>query len=114
MAKVNDFDAYQSAARDLAEYPGRDSLYGLIYAGLGLGGEAGEAQEQIKKAWRNDGKLNEDRREKLAYELGDVLWYVSQVAAEAKLSLAEIADANIEKLQDRQRRNVIKSEGDKR
>jgi NTP pyrophosphatase (non-canonical NTP hydrolase) len=109
-----DFVEYQAAARATADYPEKDSFYGLLYCGLGTAGEGGEVAEVIKKAWRNDGKLTDERTMKLAYEIGDTLWYLANAATEAGLDLETIAEANIIKLTDRKARNVIKSEGDTR
>jgi NTP pyrophosphatase (non-canonical NTP hydrolase) len=50
----------------------------------------------------------------MAKELGDVLWYVSQIASELGLELEEIAQANLEKLLSRQRRGVLSGSGDER
>lgn len=47
-------------------------------------------------------------------ELGDVLWYVAQLASELDLDLQAIADANLEKLLSRQRRGVLSGSGDER
>jgi NTP pyrophosphatase (non-canonical NTP hydrolase) len=62
----------------------------------------------------DDGVLTDERRAALAKELGDVLWYLAQIATEADLDLAVIAAANIEKLSSRQRRNVLQGSGDDR
>ena len=50
----------------------------------------------------------------MAKELGDVLWYVAQLATELELDLDEIAEANLEKLLSRQRRGVLSGSGDDR
>lgn len=67
----------------------------LIYTALGLNGEAGETAELIKKAFFHGHELD---RDKLVKELGDVLWYAAVMADALGLSLAEIAQHNIDKL----------------
>ena len=63
---------------------------------------------EIKKMVRDDGGvLSDERRAALSKELGDVLWYVAQLATEAGLELEEIAQANLDKLASRQRRAVL-------
>jgi NTP pyrophosphatase (non-canonical NTP hydrolase) len=71
--------------------------------------------EHAKKAIRDDGGLvTDERREAIAKELGDVLWYVAQVASELGLELDEIAQVNLAKLLSRQRRGVLAGSGDDR
>lgn len=57
---------------------------------------------------------DEKIKEEIKQELGDVLWYVSELATEFGLSLDEIAEYNISKLQDRKERNILTGSGDKR
>jgi NTP pyrophosphatase (non-canonical NTP hydrolase) len=103
---------YQRLSRRTAEYP-RGAW--LAYPALGLAGEAGEVAEHAKKAIRDDGgKVFSERREALAAELGDVLWYVAQLASELELDLDAIAAGNLEKLLSRQRRGVLSGSGDDR
>jgi NTP pyrophosphatase (non-canonical NTP hydrolase) len=107
-----DFDQFQSDAKSTARYPGSDGdnrgLGGLMYAGLGLCGEAGEVAEQIKKAYRNDGLLTRRRRDRIEDELGDALWYCATVATEANLSLEYVAGQVLRKLRDRADNESIK------
>jgi NTP pyrophosphatase (non-canonical NTP hydrolase) len=103
---------YQALSRQTAEYP-REAW--LAYPALGLAGEAGEVAEHAKKAIRDDGgEVSEARREAMGKELGDVLWYVAQLASELGLELEEIAHGNLEKLLSRQRRGVLSGSGDER
>jgi NTP pyrophosphatase (non-canonical NTP hydrolase) len=107
-----DLSEYQRQSRRTAEYP-REAW--LAYPALGLAGEAGEVAEHAKKAIRDDaGKVTDERRAKLAKELGDVLWYVAQLASELGLDLDEIAKGNLEKLLSRQARGVLSGSGDER
>jgi len=103
---------YQSLSRQTAEYP---RAAWLAYPALGLAGEAGEVAEHAKKAIRDDaGEVSEERRAAMAKELGDVLWYVAQLASELGLDLDDIAQANLDKLLSRQRRGVLSGSGDER
>lgn len=70
----------------------------LAYLGLGVSGEAGEVTDIIKKNFIGSKKINPDD---LAKELGDVLWYLSQIAAFYDYKLEDIAKINIEKLRAR-------------
>jgi NTP pyrophosphatase (non-canonical NTP hydrolase) len=107
-----DLSEYQRQSRRTAEYP-RDAW--LAYPALGLAGEAGEVAEHAKKAIRDDGgKIGEERKAAMAKELGDVLWYVAQLASELGLDLDEIAKQNLEKLFSRQARGVLSGSGDDR
>lgn len=113
------FDEYQRATATTAVYP-KLGMYGYrevgwVYPGLKLSGEAGEVSEIIGKMVRDD-RLDvvPEKLEKIKKELGDVLWYVSQIATELKLSLDDIATTNIEKLKDRKERGVLHGSGDER
>lgn len=107
-----EFSEYQHQSRRTAEYP-REAW--LAYPALGLAGEAGEVAEHAKKAIRDDaGKVSDERRAAMSKELGDVLWYVAQLATELGLDLDEIAAQNLEKLFSRQERGVLSGSGDDR
>jgi NTP pyrophosphatase (non-canonical NTP hydrolase) len=107
-----DLSDYQRQSRRTAEYP-REAW--LAYPALGLAGEAGEVAEHAKKAIRDDaGKVSDERRAAMSKELGDVLWYVAQLASELGLELDDIAAQNLEKLFSRQARGVLSGSGDDR
>jgi NTP pyrophosphatase (non-canonical NTP hydrolase) len=107
------FEEYQEKARTTAIYPeiGKE----FVYPAFGLAGETGEVMETIKKIFRDSkGKINEETREKLKKELGDVLWYLSNLATELGFSLEEIAQGNLKKLASRKKRGVLHGSGDDR
>lgn len=108
--------AYQEEARKTAVWNAAQLLMGpVVYCSLGLAGETGEFVDKVKKSIRNDyGLYNPDIKKDLLLELGDTLWYLSNLAVELDSSLQEVAEMNIKKLRDRQARNVIASEGDHR
>jgi len=107
-----EFSDYQRFSRRTAEYP-REAW--LSYPALGLAGEAGEVAEHAKKAIRDDaGTVSDERRAAMAKELGDVLWYVTQLASELGLELDQIARENLDKLFSRQRRGLLSGSGDDR
>lgn len=108
-----DFTEYQRLSRKTAIYPNVGNNY--IYPTLGLAGEAGEVAEKVKKIIRDqNGIIDQYNRETIAKELGDVLWYIAQLATEFNLSLEQIAEDNIEKLKSRQLRNKLHGFGDNR
>ena len=87
----------------------------LIHFTFGLAGEVGEVTERIKKVHRdNDFVFDGEDKKYLQKELGDVLWYVSQLATVLDLSLDEIATVNTEKLQSRKARGKLRGSGDER
>lgn len=111
-----DFNEYQDAAAEFAQYPeaGTGSMLALAYTGLGLG-EAGEVQGKIKKVLRDDhGVLTARAQAAIISELGDVLWYVAACARELGVDLDDIAQANVDKLSDRAERATIGGSGDNR
>ena len=107
------FEEYQRESKKTATYheKGRD----FWYPALGLAGESGEVVEKIKKLFRDDnGVLTAERKALLEKELGDVLWYLTQLASDAGLSLEGVAKNNLEKLFSRKERGKITGDGDNR
>ena len=100
------FTEYQNLAKSTAIYPSR---YAKVYPALGLCGEAGEVAEKVKKNIR-DGKSLDG----VGLELGDVLWYISALADDLGVTLEEVAQANVDKLQSRKNRGKISGSGDNR
>ena len=73
----------------------------LLTAGVGINAEGGEFLEIIKKMVFQGKPWNEDNREHLIIELGDVMWYVAQATMALDISFDEVIDTNINKLKKR-------------
>ena len=69
----------------------------------------------MKKLIRDrGGVVDQQFKEDVALELGDVLWYVAQLSTELDLSLEQVASANLSKLKSRSQRGTLQGEGDHR
>ena len=107
------FEAYQAEAVKTALKVKTD--HPVIYPTLGLANEAGEVAGKIKKIFRDGkGKITTEDRSALKYELGDVLWYLSQICTALDIDLKDVASSNLTKLLSRKSRGAIKGDGDKR
>ena len=74
----------------------------ILNASLGLSGEVGEVNDIIKKYMYHGHKLDDDTKEKIILELGDVCWYVALMAwAIDKTKFEDVLNKNIEKLEKR-------------
>ena len=100
------FGEYQERARETDQNPPRiDDTSGdpdrrKVIPLLGLVGEVGSLLSEYKKLLR-DGEIHRSFREEVAEELGDILWYVANVADKFGLDLEEVAAANLTKVRDR-------------
>lgn len=109
--ELTTFDEYQRLAGTTAIYPNvGDNIY---YPALGLGGEAGEVLNKVKKIMRDcHGKDIPDKLlHDIKYELGDVLWYIAQLCTELRIDMSAVADDNIDKLRSRKERGKLKCSG---
>ena len=70
----------------------------LINGVMGLCGEAGEAIDLVKKWLAQGHELNE---EKLIKEIGDVAWYIAEIATALGVTLEDVLEKNIAKLKAR-------------
>lgn len=84
---------YQAFAT-LGHRPGN----GLVVHSLGIVGEVGEVIDCIKKSMRDEVPID---REHLKEELGDVLWYICNIATEAHIDIEDVVNANVDKLKRR-------------
>lgn len=96
------FDEYQELALSTAS---KESLIDqstmLNAAALGLNGEAGEIADHVKKIMFHGHPLDDATRDKIAKEIGDILWYCAMAARGIDIALGEIASMNVEKLRKR-------------
>lgn len=110
------FSEYQKEAEKSALYKNVASIKDpLFYLTLGLVGETGEVAERIKKLYRDrGGKVDEEWINLMKKELGDVLWYLSQLSSELNIEFDEVAETNIKKLATRKENNTLHGNGDNR
>lgn len=108
----NLFDIYQELAQATAIY---DKSKFPDYSFLKLTEEAGEVSGLLGKLQRDEaGEKSAEFVNKLKKELGDVLWYVSDIAKNHGITLSEVAMSNLDKLYDRFDRGVIGGSGSDR
>ena len=123
---IQSFNSYQTLAHSIALYlNGVKELYpnlpkpvldmlAISYVGLGLG-EVGEVQNKLKKVIRDkNGIINDEFKNDIKKELGDILWYVSEMSTILGFNLEDVAQANIDKLFKRRDNNTLKGSGDNR
>ncbi len=99
---MEDFDKYQDLAlRTASAESTATSLTLLNSAALGLAGESGEIADHVKKIMFHGHPLDDATRDKIAKEIGDILWYCAIGAKGIGLGLGEIAQMNVQKLRKR-------------
>ena len=73
----------------------------LLTAGVGINAEGGEFLEIIKKMIFQGKPYNEDNREHMIIELGDLMWYVAQSCMALDITFEEVVETNVKKLEKR-------------
>ena len=117
MTKKVDFTKYADFVDGVTSDPSKDyqcfidsisSLNGkganierLLTASVGICAEGGEFMEIVKKMVFQGKPCNDDNREHLIIELGDVCWYVMQACMALGVSLDEVVEGNVDKLKKR-------------
>lgn len=103
---------YQKWTLSTAVYPeaGSKSFREMLYLSLGLTSEAGEFAGKIKKIIRGDVPGPDE----VVSEASDVLWYLTRICDNLGITLEELADYNVKKLEDRKQRGKLKGTGDAR
>ena len=117
MTKTIDFDRYQKfvdavtsdASTDFLSLSDRlvqldekgANIERLLTAGVGINAEGGEFLEIIKKMIFQGKPWNQDNREHLIIELGDIMWYVAQACMALEVSFDDVVAGNVKKLEKR-------------
>ena len=106
---------YQSDAAATDQVPDNDEnkLQSIMVPLLGLAGETGSLLTEFKKYMRQ-GDIYRPFEQQVAEELGDILWYVSNIASKMGLDLEEVARLNLSKLDDRYRAELEDHAGQRR
>ena len=95
-----ELNEYQRLANQTDKHPDNGNLEtdsrSIMVPLLGMAGEVGELLGEHKK-WLRDGESYKLFPERVKEELGDVLWYLSNVATKHGLTLEEVADFNLGK-----------------
>tara|TARA_B100001989_G_scaffold6004_1_gene4031 strand:- start:31 stop:435 length:405 start_codon:yes stop_codon:yes gene_type:complete len=73
----------------------------LTTAGVGLAAESGEFLEIVKKMVFQGKPWNDDNREHLIIELGDIMWYVAQACIALEVEFDDVVKGNVKKLEKR-------------
>ena len=119
MERINnvDFDRYTHFVGAVTSTPSKDfkslvdrlgeldregaNIERLTTAGVGINAEGGEFLEIIKKMVFQGKPWNEDNREHLIIELGDIMWYVAQACMALEVSFDDVIATNVKKLEKR-------------
>lgn len=99
---MNETDSYTDLALKTLNKDVFEQKDLILNASLGLSGEVGEVNDIIKKYMYHGHKLDDDTKEKIILELGDVCWYVALMAwAIDKTKFEDVLNKNIAKLEKR-------------
>lgn len=112
-----DFNKYQTfvdavtsdASRDFVAFSDRiveldrkgANIERLLTAGVGINAEGGEFLEIVKKMIFQGKPWNEDNKDHLLTELGDLMWYVMQACIALETPIDQVIAKNVEKLEKR-------------
>ena len=93
---------YQCFIESLSSLTGKSAnIERLLTAAVGISAEGGEFMEIVKKMVFQGKPWNDDNREHLIIELGDVMWYVMQACMALDVSIEDVVAGNVEKLKKR-------------
>ena len=93
---------YQSFVESLDDLDGQGSnIHRLLTAAVGVSAEGGEFMEIVKKMVFQGKPWNDDNREHLIIELGDVMWYVANACIALGVDFDDVVKGNVKKLEKR-------------
>ena len=93
---------YKSFIESLSALDGKGAnINRLTTAAVGISAEGGEFMEIVKKMVFQGKPWNDDNREHLIIELGDVMWYVMQACMALDVSIDDVVSGNVDKLKKR-------------
>ena len=93
---------YKSFVESLSVLDGQGAnINRLTTAAVGISAEGGEFMEIVKKMVFQGKPWNDDNREHLIIELGDVMWYVMQACMALDVTIEEVVAGNVDKLKKR-------------
>ena len=117
MIEKVDFNKYQNfvdavtsdASKDFVAFSDRiveldrkgANIERLLTAGVGINAEGGEFLEIVKKMIFQGKPWNQDNKDHLIIELGDLMWYVAQACMALGVSIDEVVAKNVSKLEKR-------------
>jgi NTP pyrophosphatase (non-canonical NTP hydrolase) len=73
----------------------------ILTAAIGISAEGGEFAEIVKKCIFQGKPMDDDAQYHMKRELGDILWYIVQACIALNISLEDVIDTNIDKLEAR-------------
>ena len=93
---------YQCFIESISSLDGKGAnIHRLLTAAVGISAEGGEFMEIVKKMVFQGKPWNDDNREHLIIELGDVMWYVAQACMALGVDFEEVLEVNVKKLEKR-------------
>ena len=73
----------------------------VLTAAIGISAEGGEFAEIVKKCIFQGKPMDDDAQYHMKRELGDIMWYIAQACIALNISLEDVLDTNIQKLEAR-------------
>ena len=73
----------------------------VLTAAIGISAEGGEFAEIVKKCIFQGKPMDDDAQFHMKRELGDIMWYIAQACIALGISLEDVLDTNIQKLEAR-------------